>query len=64
MSDRELAMTMVALDARYEDTGDELYKQLADQAAEERARRMGAEPNPYEEAGDAEHTEFEPAREA
>jgi hypothetical protein len=57
MSDDELRMTMVALHARYEDSGDELYRELADKADEERARRLAAAPNPYKEDGDVEHAE-------
>ncbi len=54
MDDTELRTVAVALAARYEDTGVELYKALADKALDVQARRMAAGPNPYEEASDVE----------
>jgi hypothetical protein len=44
MSDEELKLAAVALEAHAQDTGDELYRRLSDEATDERARRMGAAP--------------------
>lgn len=51
MSEAELRFAALRFESLHRQTGDEAFSRLADEADEERARRMLAGPNPYEKGG-------------